>query len=73
MSKNKTQRRKRGRTKKIKRRVIQNLYNACASVGIMGGLTSRDAEVNTVNRFIAGGTSKSMNVTFMGGIHGKVY
>ena len=61
------------RNERVKKRVIQNLYNACASVGIMGGVSTSDSDVNEVNEAITTGSSKTLNVEFLGGIHGKVY
>ena len=54
--------------KKVKETVIQNLYNACASVGIgMGGGKSLLAQVG------AGIGRRQQNIKFLGGIHGKIY
>ena len=56
---------------KIKRNVIQNLYNACASVGILGGIAAgNDQDLLDV---VGSGLSKMQNIDFLGGIHGKVF
>ncbi len=56
---------------RIKRTVIQNLYNACASVGIMGGIAAgNDQDLLDV---VGSGLSKMQSIDFLGGIHGKVY
>ena len=59
------------RNKKIKQQVIQNLYNACASVGIIGGVVAgNDKEMLAA---VGSGLSKTQRISFLGGIHGKVY
>ena len=51
--------------------VIQNLYNACASVGIIGGVVAgNDKEMLAA---VGSGLSKTQRISFLGGIHGKVY
>ena len=55
----------------VKTRVIQNLYNAAASIGIMSGLSKRDQ-----SSLAAGGAtppSNKLTPTMLGGIHIKVY
>ena len=54
--------------KKVKETVIQNLYNACASVGIGMGV-----DKNLLAQVGAGIGRRSQNIQFLGGIHGKVY
>ena len=54
--------------KKVKETVIQNLYNACASVGI--GMGVDGALLTQVG---AGIGRRQQNIKFLGGIHGKVY
>ncbi len=55
----------------IKRRVIQNLYNAASSIGVFKGLNKEERDIigaagilSDVNR---------LNPTFVGGIHAKVF
>ena len=55
----------------VKTRVIQNLYNAAASIGIMSGLSKKDQ-----SSLSAGGAtppSNKLTPTMLGGIHIKVY
>ncbi len=52
---------------KVKRVVIQHLYNACASVGIGVGVDK------TLLSQVGAGLGKARNIDFLGGIHGKVY
>ena len=54
----------------IKRRIIQNLYNACASVGIMGGLSP---EERMIQKQTGLGSGNKIKADFIGGIHVKVY
>ena len=54
--------------KKVKETVIQNLYNACASVGIGMGV-----DKNLLAQVGTGIGKRSQNIQFLGGIHGKVY
>ena len=54
--------------KKVKETVIQNLYNACASVGIGMGV-----DKNLLAQVGAGIGRRQQNIKFLGGIHGKVY
>ena len=56
---------------KIKRTVIQNLYNACASVGIIGGISAGNDE--ELLDAVGSGLSNMQNIDFLGGIHGKVF
>jgi hypothetical protein len=56
---------------KIKTRVIQNLYNAAASIGIMSGLNKEERELMTASGSM--GPQKRLSSQFMGGIHVKVY
>ena len=53
---------------KVKETVIQNLYNACASVGIGMGV-----DKNLLAQVGAGIGRRQQNIKFLGGIHGKVY
>ena len=55
----------------IKRRVIQNLYNAASSIGVFKGLNKEERDIigtagilSDVNR---------LDPTFVGGIHAKVF
>ena len=52
---------------KVKRTVIQHLYNACASVGIGVGVDK------ALLKEVGAGLGKVRNIEFLGGIHGKVY
>jgi hypothetical protein len=54
----------------IKRRIIQNLYNACASVGIMSGLSP---EERMIQKQTGLGSGNKIKADFIGGIHVKVY
>jgi hypothetical protein len=54
----------------IKRRIIQNLYNACASVGIMGGLSP---EERMLQKQTGLGSGNRLKADFIGSIHVKVY
>ncbi len=54
---------------RAKRRVIQHLYNACASVGIGLGLTQRERQLAQGNSHQVG----RIRADFVGGIHAKVY
>jgi hypothetical protein len=54
----------------IKRRVIQNLYNACASVGIMSGLSP---EERMIQKQTGLGSGNKIKADFIGGVHVKVY
>jgi len=53
---------------RVKESVIQNLYNACASVGIGMGVDS-----GLLAQVGAGIGRRKQNIKFLGGIHGKVY
>lgn len=57
--------------KKIKTRVIQNLYNAAASVGVMSGLNSEERQLMMTSDIM--GPQKRLSSQFMGAIHAKVY
>ena len=54
---------------RIKRRVVQNLYNACASVGIMVGLNEEERQIESATSVQTG----RLRADFVGGIHAKVY
>ena len=54
----------------IKRRVIQNLYNACASVGIMSGLSPEERMIQNQTGL---GSGNAIKADFIGSIHVKVY
>jgi hypothetical protein len=56
---------------RIKTRVIQNLYNAAASVGVMSGLNKDEREIVTAGGSM--GPQRKLSAQFMGGIHVKVY
>jgi len=58
------------KNEKIKRRVIQNLYNACASVGIVSGLSPEERLLQTQAGL---GSGNKIKADFIGGIHVKVY
>ena len=53
---------------KVKETVIQNLYNACASVGIGMGVDG-----SLLSQVGAGIGRRGQNIQFLGGIHGKIY
>ena len=55
---------------KVKRRVIQNLYNACASVGFGSGLNKEERELMSQSGV---GQSNKFKAQFTGGLHVKVY
>jgi hypothetical protein len=55
---------------KVKRRVIQNLYNACASVGFGSGLNKEERELMAQSGV---GQSNKFKAQFTGGLHVKVY
>ncbi len=55
----------------VKTRVIQNLYNAAASIGIMSGVSKSESAAITAASRTA--TSKRLKPTMLGGIHIKVY
>jgi len=52
-----------------KRRVIQHLYNACASIGIGLGLTAQERQLTQGQSHQVG----NIRADFVGGIHAKVY
>ena len=52
-----------------KRRVIQHLYNACASIGIGLGLTAQEQQLTQGQSHQVG----NIRADFVGGIHAKVY
>ena len=52
-----------------KRRVIQHLYNACASIGIGLGLTGSERQLAEGQSHQVG----NIRADFVGGIHAKVY
>ena len=52
-----------------KRRVIQHLYNACASIGIGLGLTAQEQQLAQGQSHQVG----NIRADFVGGIHAKVY
>lgn len=55
---------------KVKRRVVQNLYNACASIGFGSGLNREEKELMEQSGV---GQSNKLRAQFTGGIHVKVY
>lgn len=58
------------KNEKVKRRVIQNLYNACASVGFGSGLNREERELMSQSGI---GQSNKFKAQFTGGLHVKVY
>jgi len=56
---------------KVKTRVIQNLYNAAASVGVMSGLNAEERQLMMTSDSM--GPQKRLGSQFMGAIHAKVY
>jgi hypothetical protein len=58
------------KNEKVKRRVIQNLYNACASVGFGSGLNKEERELMAQSGV---GQSNKFKAQFTGGLHVKVY
>ncbi len=56
---------------RIRTRVIQNLYNAAGSIGVMRGLNQEEESIMAASGFA--GTTNRLTETFMGGIHAKVY
>ena len=56
---------------RVKTRVIQNLYNAAASVGVMSGLNRDEREIMAASGSM--GPQQRLSAQFMGGIHAKVY
>lgn len=58
------------KNQKVKRRVIQNLYNACASIGFGSGLNKEERELMMQSGV---GQSKEFKAQFTGGLHVKVY
>ena len=55
---------------RVKRRVIQHLYNAAASIGFGSGLNREERELMEQSGV---GQSKKMKAQFTGGLHVKVY
>jgi hypothetical protein len=55
---------------KVKRRVVQNLYNACASIGFGSGLNKEERDLMQQSGM---GQSNKLRAQFTGGIHVKVY
>ncbi|MFZ9354170.1 MAG: hypothetical protein ACO25L_05060 [Candidatus Nanopelagicales bacterium] len=54
----------------VKRRVVQNLYNACASIGFGSGLNREEKELMEQSGM---GQSTKLKAQFTGGLHVKVY
>lgn len=54
----------------VKRRVVQNLYNACASIGFASGLNKEERELMEQS---GTGQSTKLKAQFTGGLHVKVY
>ena len=54
----------------VRRRVVQNLYNACASIGFGSGLNKEERELMEQSGV---GQSNKLKAQFTGGIHVKVY
>lgn len=58
------------KNEKVQRRVVQNLYNACASIGFGSGLNKEERELMEQSGV---GQSNKLQAQFTGGIHVKVY
>jgi hypothetical protein len=58
------------KNEKVKRRVVQNLYNACASIGFGSGLNKEERELMEQSGV---GQSNKLRAQFTGGLHVKVY
>jgi hypothetical protein len=58
------------KNEKVKRRVVQNLYNACASIGFGSGLNKEEKELMEQS---GSGQSNKLKAQFTGGLHVKVY
>lgn len=58
------------KNEKVKRRVVQNLYNACASIGFGSGLNREERELMEQSGL---GQSNKLKAQFTGGLHVKVY
>lgn len=58
------------KNEKVQRRVVQNLYNACASIGFGSGLNREERELMEQSGV---GQSNKLRAQFTGGIHVKVY
>ena len=58
------------KNEKVQRRVVQNLYNACASIGFGSGLNKEERELMEQSGV---GQSNKLRAQFTGGIHVKVY
>ena len=56
---------------RIKTRVIQNLYNAAASIGVMSGLNREEREIMSASGSM--GPQRRLSAQFTGGIHVKLY
>jgi len=54
----------------VRRRVVQNLYNACASIGFGSGLNREEKELMQQSGI---GQSNKFRTQFTGGLHVKVY
>tara|TARA_B100000131_G_C18085023_1_gene599749 strand:+ start:44 stop:1774 length:1731 start_codon:yes stop_codon:yes gene_type:complete len=55
---------------KIKNRVIQNLYNAASSIGVMKGLNKEERQIVGAAGI---NDTTTIRADFVGGIHGKVF
>ena len=58
------------KNEKVKRRVVQNLYNACASIGFGSGLNKEERQLMEQSGL---GQSNKLKSQFTGGLHVKVY
>ena len=58
------------KNEKVQRRVVQNLYNACASIGFGSGLNREERELMEQSGV---GQSNKFRSQFTGGLHVKVY
>jgi len=58
------------KNEKVQRRVVQNLYNACASIGFGSGLNKEERELMEQSGV---GQSNKLRAQFTGGIHVKVF
>ena len=57
--------------KEIKRRVIQNLYNAASSIGVFKGLNKEERDI--IGSAGLNQTTNALRADFVGGIHVKIF
>ena len=55
----------------IKRRVIQNLYNAASSIGVFKGLNKEERDI--IGAAGLNQTTNALRADFVGGIHVKIF